>query len=47
MKINEKQLELVDKQIKRILASGNYYSEVYRKAGISGVNSAEDFLKGA
>ena len=45
MKINEKQLELVDKQIKRILASGNYYSEVYRKAGISGVSSPEDFEK--
>ena len=45
MKINEKQLELVDKQIKRILASGNYYSEVYRKAGISGVSSPEEFEK--
>ena len=45
MKINEKQLELVDKQIKRILESGNYYSEVYRKAGISGVSSPEDFEK--
>ena len=45
MRINETQLALVDKQIKRILASGNYYSEVYRKAGITGVNSAEDFEK--
>jgi len=45
MKINETQLALVDKQIKRILASGNYYSEVYKKAGITGVNSAEDFEK--
>ena len=45
MRINDTQLALVDKQIKRILASGNYYSEVYKKAGISGVNSAEDFEK--
>ena len=45
MKINQTQLELVDKQIKRILASGNYYSKVYKHAGITGVNSYEDFLK--
>ena len=45
MKINDTQLALVDKQIKRILASGNYYSEVYKKAGITGVDSAEDFEK--
>ena len=44
MRINDTQLALVDKQIKRILASGNYYSEVYKKAGITGVNSEEDFL---
>ena len=45
MKINDTQLALVDKQIKRILASGNYYSEVYKKVGITGVSSPEDFLK--
>ena len=45
MKINDAQLALVDKQIKRILASGNYYSKVYQKAGITGVSSPEDFLK--
>ena len=45
MKIKETQLALVDRQIKRILASGNYYSEVYRKAGITGVSSPEDFEK--
>ena len=43
MKISEEQLQLVDKQIKRIIASGNSYSEVYKKAGISGVSSPEDF----
>ena len=45
MKINEKQLALVDRQIKRILESGNYYSEVYKKAGITGVSTPEDFAK--
>ena len=45
MRINETQLALADKQIKRILASGNYYSEVYKKAGITGVSTAEEFEK--
>ena len=45
MRINETQLALVEKQIKRILASGNYYSEVYKKAGITGVSTAEEFEK--
>jgi len=43
MKISEKQLELVNRQIRRILDSGNYYSEVYRKAGLTHVDSPEDF----
>ena len=45
MKISDAQLALVDRQVKRIIASGNYYSEIYKKAGITGVNSYEDFLK--
>lgn len=45
MKINDKQLKLVDRQIKRIIASGNYYSEIYKKAGITGVETHEDFEK--
>ena len=45
MKINDVQLELVNRQISRILKSGNYYSEVYKKAGITGVSSAEEFEK--
>ncbi len=45
MKINQRQLELVDRQIKRILESGNYYSEKYRVLGIDGVKTAEDFEK--
>ena len=45
MKISNKQLKLVDRQIKRIIESGNYYSEVYKKAGITGVSTPEDFEK--
>ena len=43
MKLNEKQLQQVDAQVKRLLKSGSFYGEVYRKAGISGVSSQEDF----
>lgn len=45
MKLNEKQLQQVDAQVKRLLKSGSFYGEVYRKAGITGVNSQEDFEK--
>lgn len=45
MKLNEKQLQQVDAQVKRLLKSGSFYGEVYRKAGISGVSSQKDFEK--
>ena len=45
MKLNEKQLQQVDAQVKRLLKSGSFYGEVYRKAGISGVSSQDDFEK--
>ena len=45
MKLNEKQLQQVDAQVKRLLKSGSLYGEVYRRAGISGVSSQEDFEK--
>ena len=45
MKINEKQLSQVNRQIQRILASGNYYSKVYQAAGITGVSTPEEFEK--
>ena len=45
MKLNEKQLLQVDAQVKRLLKSGSFYGEVYRKAGITGVSSQEDFEK--
>lgn len=45
MKLNEKQLEQVDRQIKRLIASGSYYGEKYKAMGITGVNTQEDFEK--
>ena len=45
MKLNEKQLQQVDAQVKRLLKSGSFYGEVYRKAGITGVSYQEDFEK--
>lgn len=45
MKLNETQLKLVDKQIKRLIESGSYYGELYKKHGITGVTSQEDFEK--
>ncbi len=45
MKLNEKQIELVDRQVKRLIASGSYYGEKYKAMGITGVSSQEDFEK--
>lgn len=45
MRINEKQLELVDRQIKTIIKSGNYFGRMYQEMGITGVKSPEDFEK--
>ena len=45
MQINETQIQQVDRQIKRILATDNFYAKRLREAGIDGVASAEDFAK--
>ena len=45
MKLNEKQLQQVDAQVKRLLKIDSFYGELYRKAGITGVSSQEDFEK--
>ena len=45
MKLNSVQLEQVDKQVKRILASDSYYGKIFKEAGVTGVNSQEDFEK--
>ena len=43
MRINEKQLELVDRQVKTIIKSGNYFGKLYQEMGITGAESPEDF----
>ena len=43
MRINEKQMELVDRQVKTIIKSGNYFGKMYQEMGITGVESPEDF----
>ena len=45
MRINEQQLKLVDRQIRRLVDSGNFYGTKLREAGIQGVQSVEDFLR--
>lgn len=45
MKLNNTQIEQVDRQIKRLLKSGSYYGEKYKSLGIDGIKSQEDFLK--
>ena len=45
MQISEKQLELVNSRLQAILASGNYFAEMYRKLGITEIRTREDFKK--
>lgn len=45
MKLSAEQLKLVDKQIKRLLNSDSYFGKMYKAAGITGVESQEDFEK--
>lgn len=43
MKLNDRQLALVDNQVKRILRSDNYFASIYKELGITGVTSQEEF----
>jgi len=45
MKLNSTQLQQVDAQIKRLIKSDSYFGKVFKEAGITGVNSQEDFEK--
>lgn len=45
MKLNATQLKQVDKQIKRLLQSESYFGQMYKDAGITGVETQEDFEK--
>jgi len=45
MKLSEKQLQLVDAQVKRIIAGDSYYGKKYRELGITQVTTQEEFEK--
>lgn len=45
MKPTKEQLELVNKQVKRLVAGESYYGKMYREMGITEINSEEDFYK--
>ena len=43
MQINEMQLQQVNRQIERLVKSGNFYGKKLKDAGIDGVRTVEDF----
>ena len=43
MELNDRQIKQIDAQVKRLLASDNYFGRLYREAGITGVSSQEEF----
>ena len=45
MKLTSKQIEQVDKQIKRLVQTDSYYGNKYKEAGIGGISCQEDFEK--
>ena len=45
MRPTKEQLELVDKQVKRLVAGDSYYGKMYREMGITEIKSEEDFYK--
>ena len=45
LQLNSKQMELINRQIQRLLNSDSYYGKMYRELGIDGVRSQEDFEK--
>ncbi len=45
MKINDTQLQMVDRQVKRLLSRDNFYGKKLRDAGISEVRTQEDFAR--
>ncbi|MDO5702206.1 MAG: phenylacetate--CoA ligase [Lachnospiraceae bacterium] len=44
MHINDTQLGLVDRQIKRLIAADNFYGKKLKECGVEGVGSEEEFL---
>ncbi|MCR4649858.1 MAG: phenylacetate--CoA ligase [Lachnospiraceae bacterium] len=42
---SKEQLELIDKQVKRLVAGDSYYGKKYREIGLTEIKSLEDFYK--
>ena len=45
MKPSKEQLELINKQVKRLVAGDSYYGKMYREMGLTEIKSEEDFYK--
>ena len=45
MTINDTQLQMTDRQIKRLLKADNFYGRKLKEQGITGVRSVEEFLR--
>ena len=45
MQISKQQLELVNRQIERLIAADNFYGRRLKEAGVGRLESAEDFLR--
>ncbi len=45
MRPSKEQLELIDKQVKRLVAGDSYYGKKYRELGLTEIKSEEDFYK--
>ena len=45
MQISKQQLELVNRQIERLIAADNFYGRRQKEAGVGRLESAEDFLR--
>ena len=45
MQINDQQLAQVNTQVQRLIAADNFYGRRLKEAGVTGVNSVEDFYK--
>lgn len=43
MQLNDRQIQLIDAQIKRMQKTDNYYGNMYKALGIKGISSQEEF----
>ena len=43
MQLNDRQIQLIDAQIKRMQKTDNYYGNMYKELGIKGISSQEEF----